>query len=191
VGVPLSAVNEAGFVTPMISNVKVVGSFRFAESCTFDAHRNMIIAMNAGVAQNLQPNDADASLINPDWTLNTSKWIGVTRDGLTLNQTLGSAIQGDLLYVNDMDTVRIFDLATGEPRSAFQIPEATALNGIGVAADGTIYTSNTGNAQRIYKITPSRESSVFVEGDPLVAPNGIAIDPAAASSKSTLATIMC
>src|SRR5262249_39541215 len=98
-------------------------------------------------------------------------------DGLTLNQTLGSAIQGNLLYVNDMDTVRTFDLATGEPRSAFQVPEATALNGIGVAADGTIYTSNTGNPQRIYKITPSGESSVFVDGDPLVAPNGIAVDP--------------
>jgi sugar lactone lactonase YvrE len=56
------------------------------------------------------------------------------------------------------------------------------LNGIGVARDGTMYASNTGNAQqpenkqRIYKVTPSGESSVFVDGAPLSLPNGVAID---------------
>src|SRR5690606_9865519 len=47
--------------------------------------------------------------------------------------------------------------------------------------DGTIYASNTGNVQqnlpqRIYKITASGQSSVFVDGAPLALPNGVAID---------------
>ena len=33
-GKPLGAVNEAGQFIPLSSNVKVYGSFRFAESCT-------------------------------------------------------------------------------------------------------------------------------------------------------------
>ena len=32
----------------MSNNVKVYGSFHFAESCTYDPTRNLIVAMNAG-----------------------------------------------------------------------------------------------------------------------------------------------
>ena len=65
-GGPLGTINEAGVATPMSSNVKVYGSFRTAESCTFDPERNLILAMNNGIPQNLQENDGFVSLINPD-----------------------------------------------------------------------------------------------------------------------------
>ncbi len=175
-GGPLGTVNEAGVATPMSSNVKVFGSFRTAESCTFDPTRNLILAMNNGIAQNLQENDGFVSLINPDGSVHTSKWIGATRDGLTLNQPLGSAIQNGTLYAVDINTVRMFDLATGAPKGFVEVPEATGLNGVGVAPDGTVYASNTGGTQRIYKVTASGETSVFAEGAPLNAPNGVAID---------------
>jgi hypothetical protein len=181
-GTPLSATNEAGQVKQMSKNVKVYGSFRFAESCTFDPARNLIIAMNAGNPQMIEPNDGFASLINPDGTVHTAKWIGATRDGLTLNQPLGSALANGTLYVVDIDTVRTFDLATGTPKAAHVVMGATGLNGIAVANDGTIYTSNTGNVQqnlpqRLYKVMPDGSSSIFVDGDPLALPNGVALDP--------------
>ena len=152
----------------MSNNVKVYGSFHFAESCTFDPDRNLIVAMNAanprdaGSPPPLTPNDGFVSLINPDGSVHTSKWIGVARDGLTLVHPLGSAIQGGTLYVNDGNYIRTFDLKAGTPKQAFEVKEAVNLNGIGVAPDGTMYASNTGNAtqpenkQRIYKVTPSR-----------------------------------
>ena len=182
-GTPLSATNEAGVVQKMSSNVKVYGSFHFSESCTFDPDRNLIVAMNAANPRNqgnpppLEPNDGFASLINPDGSVHTSKWIGATRDGLTLIHPLGSAIQGGTLYVNDGNMIRTFDLKTGMPKQAFEVAEAQNLNGIGVASDGTMYASNTGNPQRIYKVTPGGKSSVFIDGEPLAAPNGVAIDP--------------
>jgi len=187
-GTPLSATNEAGQVKTMSSNVKVYGSFHFAESCTFDPDRNVIVAMNAANPRNpgsppaLEPNDGFASLINPDGSVHTSKWIGATRDGLTLVHPLGSAIQGGTLYVNDGNIIRTFDLKTGAPKQAFEVKEAVNLNGIGVAPDGTMYASNTGNAQqpenkpRIYKVTAGGQSSVFVDGAPLNLPNGVAVD---------------
>lgn len=171
-GGPLGTVNESGVNTPLSDNVKVYGSFRMAESCTFDPARNLILAMNNGV----QANDGYVSLINPDGSVHTSKWIGATRDGLTLSQPLGSAINNGVLYAVDVDTVHMFDLATGQPLSSIKIPEATLLNGIGVAADGTVYASNTRAIERIYKVTPEGESSVFAEGGPLAAPNGVAVD---------------
>lgn len=182
-GTPLSATNEAGVVTKMSSNVKVYGSFKFAESCTFDPTRNVIVAMNAGNAQAMEPNDGFVSLINPDGSVHTSKWIGATRDGLTLNHPLGSAIANGTLYAADGNIVRTFDLATGTPKQAFEATGAVNLNGIAVTQDGTIYASNTGNVQqnipqRIYKIAPDGKSSVFIDGDPLALPNGVAIDPA-------------
>jgi hypothetical protein len=188
-GTPLGATNEAGAAKKMSSNVKVYGSFHFAESCTFDPERNVIVAMNAGNPRNagspppLEPNDGFVSLINPDGSVHTSKWIGATRDGLTLVHPLGSAIQGATLYVNDGNMIRTFDLKTGAPKQAFEVKESVNLNGIGVAPDGTMYASNTGNAtqpenkQRIYKVTPGGQSSVFIDGAPLNLPNGVAIDP--------------
>jgi sugar lactone lactonase YvrE len=189
VGTPLGATNEAGQQKTMSSNVKVYGSFHFAESCTFDPERNLILAINAGNPRDmgtpppLTPNDGFVSLINPDGSVHTSKWIGVARDGLTLVHPLGSAIQGGTLYVNDGNFIRTFDLKAGTPKQAFEVREAVNLNGIGVAPDGTMYASNTGNAQqpenkqRIYKVTPSGQSSVFIDGAPLNLPNGVAIDP--------------
>jgi sugar lactone lactonase YvrE len=175
-GGPLGTINESGVATPMSSNVKVFGSFRMAESCTFDPARNLIVAMNAGVPQAQEENDGYVSLINPDGTVHTSKWIGATRNGLTLNQPLGSAIHNSVLYTVDINFVRMFDLATGQPMGAVEVPEATGLNGVGVTADGTVYASNTGGTQRLYRVTASGQASVFAEGAPLNSPNGVAID---------------
>jgi hypothetical protein len=176
VGTPLGATNEAGQQQPLSNNVKVYGSFHFSESCTFDPTRNLILAMNAGNPQMVQQNDGFVSLINPDGSVHTSKWIGVTRDGLTLNHPLGSAIAGNTLYVADINTVRRFNLADGTPGAATEIQGATILNGIAATADGTVYVSNTREPERIYKIAPNGTVSTFAEGAPLAVPNGVAMD---------------
>jgi sugar lactone lactonase YvrE len=175
-GSPLGTINEAGEAVTMTDNVKVYGSFRFSESCTFDPERNLILAMNAGVAQEQQENDGYVSLINPDGSVHTTKWIGATRDGLELNHPIGSALRDGLLYTVDMGVVRTFDAATGEPRDAFPVPGSTFLNGIGVDADGNMYASNTRPPERLYKVSPDGEVSILVEGAPLAVPNGVAVD---------------
>lgn len=176
-GDPLGAVNEAGEFIPLSENVKVFGSFRFAESVTHDPVKNLIVVMNAGVAQTMEENDGYVSLLNPDGTVHTTKWIGATRDGLTLNHPLGSAILGRTLYTADIDTVRSFDLDSGKPGPAHHVPGSTFLNGIAVAKDGTIYVSNTREKSELYRISPDGAVKLLVEGAPLVAPNGAAIDP--------------
>lgn len=176
VGKPLGAVNEAGEFVSISDNVKVYGSFRFAESCVYDSARDLIVVMNAGVPQTLEENDGYVSLLNPDGSVHTPKWIGANREGLTLNHPLGSAIHDGVLYTADIDVVRTFNLETGQPGPAYPVEGATFLNGIGVTKDGTIFVSNTRPPERVYKITPDGTVSTFVDGKPLVVPNGVAID---------------
>ncbi len=177
-GEPIGSVNEAGVRKLMSSNVKVYGSFHFSESCTFDPARNLILAMNNGNRGDGTENDGFVSLINPDGSVHTPKWIGVSRAGLELHHPLGSAVSNGALYTVDVGFVRVFDLATGQPLRNIEIPGSTILNGIAVTEDGTIYTSNTRAPERIYKISTSGEVSTFVDGAPLAAPNGVAIDGA-------------
>lgn len=175
-GLPLGSVNEAGERVQMSPNVKVYGSFHFSESCTFDPNRNLILAMNTGARGDGTENDGFVSLINPDGSVHTAKWIGETRDGLELHHPLGSAVAGGVLYTVDVGYVRSFDLASGRPLRSVEIPGSTILNGIAATADGTTYISNTRNPELIYKVTPTGEWSVFAEGSPLNAPNGVAMD---------------
>ena len=142
-GQPLGSVNEAGEFVPLSPNVKVYGSFRFAESCVHDPERNLIVVMNAGVPQTMEENDGYVSLLHPDGSVHTAKWIGATRYGLILNHPLGSALQGGVLYAADIDVVRTFDIKTGKPGRAYSVEGASFLNGIAVNKDGTIFVSNT------------------------------------------------
>lgn len=175
-GDPISSINESGDRTFMSDNVKVFGSFHFSESCTFDPERNLVLAMNNGERGDGTENDGFVSLINPDGSVHTPKWIGVTRDGLELHQPLGSAIKNGVLYTVDTGHVRSFDLVSGQPLKSVPVPGSTILNGIAVTEDGTVYTSNSNNPQVIYKVTANDVVTVFAEGAPLAIPNGVAID---------------
>jgi sugar lactone lactonase YvrE len=172
----------AGTPLKMTPNARTYGGFRFAESISYDAKRDLYVAPSAGMAQQLVPNDGYVSLINPDGSVHTLKWIGVNRNGLTLNHPLGSDIMNDLLYLADIDVVRWFDMNTGAPKGSVTVNGMIGnINDIEVAPDGTIYATQTGNddpaSWRIYKITPKGDSSIFVSGSPLSRPNGIAFDP--------------
>ena len=169
--------------TPLKStpNAKTYGGFRFAESISYDADRDLYVAVNAGMPQDVVPNDGYISLVNPDGSAHTLKWIGVNRNGLTLNHPLGSDIANGMLYVVDIDTVRCFDMKTGEPKGSTPVAGVSRFNDLEVAPDGTIYATQTGDQNpaswRVYKITPQGQASVFVSGAPLNLPNGIAFDP--------------
>lgn len=161
-------------------HIKTFGGFRFGESICYDPGRDLYVVVNAGIAQNLIPNDGYVTLINPDGSVNTLKWIGVNRDGLTLNHPLGCDIANGRLYVADIDTLRWFDLKTGAPMGSATVPGALFLNDIAVTADGTVYATQTGtdvaDTWKVYRISAGGEVSTIVSGAPLSRPNGIALD---------------
>lgn len=172
----------AGEPLDLMPNTRVYGSFYFTESCSYDPARDLYVAPSAGNRGDLGDDDGYVSLINPDGTVHTPKWIGLTRDGLTLHDPLGSDVANGRLYVVDRNVVRWFDMSSGAPTGSVEVPGAVSFNDLEVAADGTVYMTQTGAEdgsvpQRIYRLGPEGRSSVLVEGAPLTRPNGIAFDP--------------
>lgn len=172
----------AGQPLETTDNVRVYGSFHFAESCSYDPVRDLYIAPSVGNRGPDFANDGYVSLINPDGTVHTLKWIGETRAGLTLNDPLGSDVANGRFYVVDGNVVRWFDLTTGAPVGSEEIEDGVRFNDLEVADDGTVYMTQTGAEdgsipERVFRMMPDGSSSVFVDGAPLSRPNGIAFDP--------------
>ena len=214
VGIPVSpapsASGPANQFAPASRNVRVFGALYSVESCVYDERRGVIMAPSRGVPQAVRANDAWIALINHDGSVQTPRWIGVQNPGaerdamtppLVLNEPYGSAIHNGVLYLADRDggtadpadpgqttpsvaVVRTFDMASGRPLKSIVVPGAAWLNDITVAADGTIYATNTGSPIEtpdpatwiVWKVTPSGEAAIFVQGAPLFRPNGIEID---------------
>jgi hypothetical protein len=135
-----------------------------AESCSYDEGRGLVVVPNRGVRQNVQTNDGWVSLINHDGSVHTARWIGVQAPGararltppLVLNEPYGSDVARGFLYVADRDgdtaqddpgaaVIRWFSLETGAPAGEIRVEEVAWFNDIEVAADGTIYATQTGD----------------------------------------------
>ena len=201
-GMPINPAAD-GMFNPMSKNVKVYGSVYSAESCSYDPVRKVIIVPNRGVGQNVRTNDAWITFLNHDGSVHTSRWIGVQNPGaqrdnmkpaLILNEPLGSDVVGGVLYLADRDggtnpndpvvsVIRSFDLKTGMPGRSVRVEKSNGFNDIAVAADGTIYATQTGGAGdanasqwQLWRIAPDGNASIFVQGAPLRQPNGVAFD---------------
>ena len=202
VGLPVTP-GATGAFEPVSSNVKMFGAIYSAESCSYDPDRGVIVVPNRGVPQNVQTNNAWVSFINHDGSVHTARWIGVQnppeRASLTpplvLNEPFGSDIANGKLYVADRDggttpnepsvaVIRQFDMKTGMPAGEIRVEKVAWFNDIEVANDGTIYATQTGdrgeNANpatwQVWKIEPNGTAAIFIQGAPLMTPNGVAID---------------
>src|SRR5688500_7184096 len=165
-GLPINPAPD-GKHAPMSANVKVYGAIYSAESCSYDPVRNLIVVPNRGVSQTVQTNTAWVSLLNHDGSVHTARWIGVQNAGaprqaltppLVLNEPYGSDIVKGVLYLADRDgdttpqdpgvaVIRKFDMKTGAPAGEVKVTGGPAwLNDIEVADDGTVYGTQTGNA---------------------------------------------
>ncbi|MEJ0039617.1 MAG: gluconolaconase [Gammaproteobacteria bacterium] len=207
VGLPVAPATTPEAFAPASKNVHMYGALYSVESCTYDPGRGVIVAPSRGVGQAVRANDAWLALINHDGSVHTPRWVGVQNAGaerdsmtppLVLNEPAGSFLGQGMLYFADRDggtpdatkpgqatasvaVLRTFDLATGRPLKSIPFPGSTGLNDIAVAADGTVYGTNTGAADQpgtwvVWKLAPDGRVSEFVKGAPLNMPNGIEVD---------------
>jgi sugar lactone lactonase YvrE len=112
------------------------------------------------------------------------------RDGVYLHAPKGMAIQGDTLWVADIDILRGYDKYTGEFVAAvgFWSKGVRLLNDVVVGGDGALYITDTGvsfnaagemttGGDRVYRLS-GRSMTEEVNGERLAQPNGIAYDSA-------------
>ena len=154
------------------------------ESVLYDDTNDLYLISNI----NGKPLDADGngfiSKFTPDGNGATLKWIEGGKNKVTLNAPKGMGFMGDLLYVADLDTVRMFDRKTGAPAGEVKVPGAVFLNDVAVTSDGRVLVSDTGmkasakgfepaGTDAVYALDKAKKLTTIAKAGELGAPNGL------------------
>jgi sugar lactone lactonase YvrE len=170
---------------PAAGPTKVEG-FQGPESVKYDPDLDVWYVANINGSPVAKDGNGYISRLKSDGTVDSMKYIESGKHGVTLNGPKGMALQGDTLWVADIDAVRGFNRRTGIPVASITLKGAKFLNDLAVGPDG-IYITDTGikadakgmshpGPDRVYRIGPNRAQSVALENDSLAGPNGIAWD---------------
>ncbi|MFT3777397.1 MAG: hypothetical protein QM772_03800 [Ottowia sp.] len=138
--------------------------------------------VNGGIAD--KDGNGFISRIAPDGRVLALKWADGATPGTTLHAPKGLAIAGRTLYAADIDTVRLFDLATGKPLGDVPIPGATFLNGLAALPSGDVVGTESAllvegttvtptGKDFIYRIGTDRRVTTVAQSPLLNQPNGI------------------
>ena len=153
------------------------------ESVLYDAETDTYLVSNINGAPLDKDNNGYVAELSPDGKVLTPKLIAGGEKGVTLNAPKGLALHDGLLYVADIDTVRIFERKTGAAKSEVKIAGATFVNDLAVGPDGKIYVTDSGlNAKfegtgtdGIYAIEPGKKPKLktLLKSKDLKGPNGV------------------
>ena len=167
------------------------GALKTPESAKYDAELDVWFVSNINGGPSEKDNNGFiARALADSGRVDSLMFVAGGRGGVTLNAPKGLAIQGDTLWVADIDAVRGFDKRTGRAVATVNVEGATFLNDIAIGADGSLYVTDTGirigangvehlKTDRVYRIA-GRTASVVAQGEMLGRPNGIAWDGASA-----------
>ncbi len=185
------ATPESGSVAPRrASLVAVVDSFATPESAIFDPEQDVWFVTNINGNPSAKDNNGFISRIDPDGTIQDLRFIQGGSSGVTLHAPKGTALQGDTLWVADIDAIRGFDKRTGVTVETVDLSgQAHFLNDIAVHPDRSLYVTDTGiefdangemshpGPDQVFRVFDG-QARVVLADERLQSPNGIAWDEA-------------
>lgn len=156
--------------------------FKTPESVTHDPDQDVYFVSNVNGAPTQKDDNGFISKVSPTGDV-TLKFIDAASASVELNAPKGLAVAGGVLYVADIDRVRMFDAKTGVARGEVAIPGATFVNDVAAGPDGSLYVSDSGlkpdfspsGTDAIYKITNGTLRKLTTEKN-LGNPNGVLPD---------------
>ena len=115
------------------------------ESARYDKDLDVWFVSNVNGDPSKKDNNGYISRLRPDGSPYNLKFIEGGAKGVTLNAPKGLAINGDTLWVADIDFARAFSKRTGALIANVSTKgQAKFLNGAAVGPDGAIYMTDTG-----------------------------------------------
>jgi sugar lactone lactonase YvrE len=168
---------------PSAPQVVKVDGFQTPESVLYDEAAGVYLVSNInGTPFDKDDNGFIAKVSPPpDGKIVEPAWIDGKNEKVTLNAPKGMAVLGGVLYVADIDVVRMFDMKTGEPKGEVKLKGATFLNDVAAGKDA-VYVSDTGldkefkpgPSQSIWEIKGGKGKQI-AKGADLGGPNGILV----------------
>ncbi len=176
---------------PAATKVAVILGFLTPVAVLHDTAQDVYFVSSVNGSATAKDDNGFISRVRPDGTVENLKFIEGGRNG-TLNAPKGLALQGDTLWVSDIDMVRAFNARTGTALDSISLKTlgAVFLNDLVVTPTGALYITDTGirfddignvlhpGPDRLFRIGVDRAVTVALRGDTLGRPTGIALDGA-------------
>jgi hypothetical protein len=148
----------------------------------YDADQDRYLVSNINGKPGDKDNNGFISVLSPEGSVTTLKWIEAGKNKVKLDAPKGTGIANGVLYVADISVVRMFDAKTGAPKGDIAIPGALFLNDVAVGPDGKVYVSDTGikpdfspgGTDAVYVIEKGHAKPLAKSKD-LGGPNGLAV----------------
>jgi sugar lactone lactonase YvrE len=156
------------------------------ESVLYDSVSDTYLVSNINGKPTAKDNNGFISELNPDGSVANLKLVAGGENKVTLHAPKGMALVDGILYVADIDTVRMFERKPGlpcSPKGEVKIPRSSFLNDVAAGPDGKIYVSDSGlkadfsgsGTDAIYEVTNGKKVAVraLVKNKSLSKPNGL------------------
>ena len=181
---------QARDTPPAARKLHVIQGLGFPESVRYDPDQDVYFISNMTGPGSLKDGNGLIVRVRAGDLGQPAAFIEGGRGGAVLDAPKGMALQGDTLWVTDIDVLRGFHRRTGAPLATIDLkPHGAVLaNDVAVGPDGRLYVTDTGIAMtdkgvmyrggdKIFVIGPGRAVSLLAEGKDLGRPNGITWDP--------------
>jgi len=122
------------------------------ESVLYDADTDTYLVSNINGAPTEKDNNGYIAELSPDGAVANARFISGGKRGVTLHAPKGMALQNGILYIADIDVVRLFKRKTGAPAGEVKFKGATFINDVAAGPHGRVYVSDSG-------LTPSFQPS--------------------------------
>ena len=169
--------------------VTAIGGLQGPESVRYDAEQDVFFISNMTGYGSARDGNGYINRVEAGDPSKAVVFVRGGAQGVSLDAPKGMTIQGDTLWVADIEVLRAFDRRTGAPLGSIDFAPlgAVLLNDVATAPDGSLRVTDTGilmipegvkhvGPDRIFRVDSGHVVSVVAAGPELRQPNGIAWD---------------